>query len=223
METRRFQVGYAAQRRSFPLGPYYARLKLYRAIRANWDRSKPLRWRRFHQESHEARGPWRCAVAVVKAAKKRNVTTTYSINVGLHFYTLVADVPAFPYTPPEVKTDALERLWQELWLVFPKVRNMGVYNPRYVKGTTCWSEHAWAGAWDFGWSYDLGEDAGKTYVGIAASYLHVNAERFGLRQVVWQDKQFYGSGPWVPYGGVPHVAHIHAATTDHDCEKPPWI
>ena len=223
MSIRRFQVGYAAGHRSPPLGAYAARLKLYRQIKRVWDGSKPLKFRRAHGTSRTATGPWSCAVRIIRAAKERKHTSVWFINVGLKLYCHVTPAPPpFPSVPSGAYADQIEALWEEVWTVFPKVRSMGVYAPRQVSGSSFWSEHAWAEAWDIGWPLDWTDAAGVAYLHLLAAYLRANAQRLHIRHLIWRDQQSIDGGPWFPYTGQFHTAHIHVATGKHNGAKPPW-
>lgn len=49
---------------------------------------------------------------------------------------------------PRKYTDAIEEFVRDLNAAFPAVASMGIYNRRYIGGTTTWSQHAWGNAVD---------------------------------------------------------------------------
>ncbi len=75
-------------------------------------------------------------------------------------------------------------------LKFPTLKNLGIFNCRYIRGTTTWSQHAWGNAVDFGGSTEL--------LDAVADYLNTLKEKgyIPLGTLLWR---------------VPdHYTHIHA-------------
>lgn len=188
---------------SAPLGPLRARRELRRAL-AEAEVAHPLR------TAHELLTGLRFAAHL----------TTRRVE-GVRVRVLVGTVPPFPWVPPAAlltrPTRRIRRIWREVWLVFgDAIRSLGVYAPRTVAGTTCWSEHAWAAAWDIGGSTQVLDRVNR--------YLRRNGRRLGVHRTIWQDRQYIGpSYRAESYSGVDHSTHIHVETASHGCRRPPWI
>jgi hypothetical protein len=51
--------------------------------------------------------------------------------------------PSVPFATRRVR-----RVWRSVYAWFPHAVNLGTFNCRKIAGSTSWSQHAWADAWD---------------------------------------------------------------------------
>jgi hypothetical protein len=122
----------------------------------------------------------------------------------------VYDLTYEPVTEPsggaQPGTLALRDYVMRRW---PLVRSLGVYNPRYIRGsTTQWSSHAGGRAWDCGTTPD------EPWGNEIADWLIGNAGELGIQYFIWNRLSWRQERGWAPYTGVsPHTDHLHIEQT----------
>lgn len=92
--------------------------------------------------------------------------------------------------------------------------NLGIYNPRRVRGGRSWSVHASGRAIDIGFPYTVG----GTPQGHACAQLLVDhSAELGIQQVIYSKRIWrntIAARGWRPYNGTsPHYEHVHAELT----------
>jgi hypothetical protein len=96
---------------------------------------------------------------------------------------------------------------------FPQIKQIGIYNDRYIAGTTIKSAHAEGRAIDFHLSARDPEQRGLADQLVVA--LIRNARQLGIDNVIW-NRQIWSvrySGPRPYKGQNPHTDHVHAEFT----------
>jgi hypothetical protein len=125
--------------------------------------------------------------------------------------------PLPTYAPPGGIPLATSVVWNEVFRVFVGLSSLGVYSPKLVPGTTCWSMHAWALAIDFGGSLHSLNELGR--------YLVANAARLRVSQVFHNGRVWQTGTGWtpIPSNEDQHLTHLHVSITPFRCDKPPWL
>jgi hypothetical protein len=233
----RFQTG-KGLRWSAPEGPFFARGRLRRTIRRQVS-TRPIRWRLAGwKDWRQARWPWLAAARIVRHAKGVSGRVAYQVQGGPRLRRLEGQVPDAGYIPWAAKltlgTRRTVAFFAEIHLVFPKLRNLGIYNPRTLRyDSSYWSEHAWAAAADCGVDNQEGTgfatDPNRIALNLEAltRYVLANFSRLGVAQHIYNSQQYLASGTGYvkrPYtASDPHETHTHTAFANHDGAKPPWI
>lgn len=87
---------------------------------------------------------------------------------------------------------------------------MGVRNCRKISGSTVWSQHAWANAWDITspyWPKSRYNPLHMKYMDRIVDWLNANKQRLGIRIVLWRT--------------VNHWNHAHVETYPRGIRTPP--
>lgn len=119
-------------------------------------------------------------------------------------YRVVYQKAVAPSKGPQPGTQALKR-----WGLseYPAARDLGIFNPRKIRGGRGWSLHAEGRAWDCGFpvlleGHPQGHKLAKTLVD--------NYTVFGVQQVIWAHRIWTVGRTWRRYRGTsPHLDHVH--------------
>jgi hypothetical protein len=219
-------------------GGWGARRALGKAIRKSVGVGKPVKWWREDGAKVQARNPRGAAKAIVIDAKTRQMTNTYHTSASVPFRVLIGNPPNLAIGIPSaaLPTQATKLTLaaaQEVALVFPDYKSLGLYVPKTLTDDhSYYSEHAWAAAFDVG--MDNGHGAYETnpvkltpFLASVSAYLGANFARLRINEYIYDRVAREASGPSFverPYtGSDPHQTHIHAQFADHGGVKPPWL
>lgn len=126
-------------------------------------------------------------------------------------FPIVYDRPTGTAKGPQPGAVALMRWCLHRW---PTATNLGIYNPRNVRGGTTLSTHAEGRAIDVGFPYTVG---GTVEGWDCANTLKANARDLGVQQIIYARKVWRNTlaeRGWRPYTGVAaHYEHVHAELT----------
>lgn len=125
--------------------------------------------------------------------------TTFTPVKGAH-YPVVDPTPEMLPNPHEVAPE-IQRAWLELQARWPSTTNMGTHVVRNIAGTNTLSQHS------FGDAADIGGPAGQ--LEDQASWLARKADELGLTEIIFRNSIWTDDEGWHPYGGIPHVSHVH--------------
>lgn len=256
---RRFQLDYGNHRRSKLYGQT---LRARRAIVEALPRGA-CRWRVADQERwNSARTRRAAARAVLHDARGRERTTEYRIRStadadALGVWLLVG-APAVPTGIPTAAlgtraTKLTLRYTQEIQLVFPDWKTLGLYVPRPLKDQipAGWStgdrwpmfegkpayasEHAWAAANNTGMRDDRNPGQWETdparlspFLAEVAEYQKANFARLRIVEFIWNGHAYRrnadaGFTVRVYTGSDQHTTHVHTQFADHEGHVPPWL
>lgn len=89
------------------------------------------------------------------------------------------NIPPVPYCTP-----AIADVWRAVWGEFgSRISSWGIFNCRKISGSTTYSQHAWANAWDIRGTTSTLEDV--------ARYLNNNKSRLGIANILWRVPNHY--------------------------------
>jgi hypothetical protein len=235
---RRYQVGYTEDKFSKLYGraSFGLRRTLCKALP-----QQALKWRITGDPWNETKNRRVAARQMVRDAKDRKGRTDYQVQGAATTFHLRVGTPVMPTNIPAaaLKTAATKRILafhEEMQLVFPDWKTIGLYVPRTLKtpGSTYWSEHAWADADDTGMKDDKNPGAWETditrlkpFLDQVNAYILANFTRLELQRSIYNRTSYVrklaGYLPGDYTGSDAHTTHIHTQTADHDGKKPPWV
>lgn len=110
--------------------------------------------------------------------------------------------------PPSTATSRVKAVWRFVYTWFPHAATLGIYNCRKIAGSSSWSEHAWADAWDITDHDTSASGKPSNYMdAIVAAIRHRQGE-LHVTRVLWRD------------GGV-HDRHAHVDLDPDHGGSPP--
>ena len=126
-------------------------------------------------------------------------------------FPIVYDRPTMVAKGPQPGAVALMRWCLARW---PMATNLGIYNPRNVRGGESLSTHAEGRAIDVGFTHTVG---GTVEGWDCANTLRIHARDLGVQQIIYARKiwtNVRSDQGWRPYTGTaPHWEHVHAELT----------
>lgn len=127
-------------------------------------------------------------------------------------FPIVYDRPTGTSGGPQPGATALMRACLARWA--PRATNLGIYNPRNVRGGTTLSTHAEGRAIDVGFPYTVG---GTPDGWDCANSLRIHAPALGVQQIIYARRVWRNTlaeKGWRPYNGTAaHYEHVHAELT----------
>ena len=120
-----------------------------------------------------------------------------------------------------VKTRRMLRIMQRS-KVSDLITSAGVYNCRKIANSDSWSQHSWGHAIDFMCAGQNVEKIARNIILQGTKRTIANrGKRVPIERVIWGTRMWrYGIGE-VPYGGVPHVTHVHVDFRPNKTGTPP--
>lgn len=83
--------------------------------------------------------------------------------------------------PLESATTGIKRVWYEVHAWWPRIGSLGIYNRRKIAGSSSWSEHAWADAWDVTDAETVNNNRYSTQMREVVAYLNSSATKARLK------------------------------------------
>lgn len=110
--------------------------------------------------------------------------------------------------PPSVATRRVRSVWRFVYSWFPRAVSLGVYNCRRIAGSSSWSQHAWADAWDVTDEETVKTRRPSPYTDAIVHEISVQAGHLHITRVLWAD------------GGA-HDTHAHVDVEPERTGTPP--
>ena len=257
--TDRFQFGHGSERSRLFTTTANVRRAFTTSIGEELGTDVPVEWRKVGAQGwRSSANAEAAAAAIVDRAKAQKTAVEIEVRktgkegpkLVLHKY---VDEPRDPGAIPEVAlasegTKRCLRFHEEISLVVPEERSLGLYNPRPIKDDIPpgWStgdpwpngvyasEHAHAAARDCGVDNAAGTDYEThdqarldLYLDKITQYVLANFTRLGVVEHIYESQKWVPSdaGPVAqPYGGSDkHETHTHTAFSNHGGAKPDWL
>lgn len=109
---------------------------------------------------------------------------------------------------PTTSTRNVRRVWRTVYRWFPHAVSLGVFNCRKIAGSTSWSEHSWADAWDVASIKSAKTLQPDPYLDAIVAYLRKRLDDLSITRIL--------------YRIVNHLSHAHVdVDPDHSGETPP--
>ena len=94
------------------------------------------------------------------------------------------------------------------WRKVTGLGDLGIYNPRKIRGGQGWSLHAEGRAADL--AANISNPAEKYHADRYCQFLIDNAEALQVQYLIWGKRSWKSGRGWRPYSGSFHGDHIHA-------------
>lgn len=78
-------------------------------------------------------------------------------------------------------------MWQAVYMWFPRAVNLGIYNRRQIAGSSRWSEHAWADAWDVSDEESVKENRPSEYLKDIVTFLRKRTSDLRITRLIFDD------------------------------------
>lgn len=114
------------------------------------------------------------------------------------------DVARGPASGPQPGTVALRDHWRRV----TGLGDLGIFNPRRVRGARAWSVHAEGRAFDG--AANAHDPAQKALADRYVAFLIAAAEDLHIQQIIWNRRIWRSGRGWRAYSGAsPHTDHVH--------------